>query len=220
MENRTKIIEKVKASGLLPLYFHPDPELSLDILKALHDGGVRVVEYTNRGKEALRNFELMKQHASQHMKDMHLGVGTIKEASAANQFIQSGADFLVSPGIPEDVFDVSYEERTLWIPGCMTVTEILKAESFGLSFIKLFPGNLLGPDFVKSVREIFPDISFMPTGLTEVDKESLQEWFEAGVSAVGIGSKLITKKMIMQKDYKRITAAAKEKLSIIQELRR
>jgi 2-dehydro-3-deoxyphosphogluconate aldolase/(4S)-4-hydroxy-2-oxoglutarate aldolase len=219
MDTRTKIIEQIKACGLLPLYFHPDKELSLDILKALYEGGVRVVEYTNRGKEAFRNFEFMKQHTTQHMKDMHLGVGTIKDASAANQFIQAGADFLVSPGIPEDVFDVAYEDKILWIPGCMSVTEIMKAENFGLSFIKLFPGNLLGPSFVRSVREIFPDISFMPTGLMEVDKESLSKWFDAGVAAIGLGSKLITKKMQEERQFKKIAAAAKETISLIKDLR-
>jgi 2-dehydro-3-deoxyphosphogluconate aldolase/(4S)-4-hydroxy-2-oxoglutarate aldolase len=219
MDTRRKIIEQIKVCGLLPLYFHPDKGLSLDILKALYEGGVRVVEYTNRGKEAIRNFEFMKQHTTQHMKDMHLGVGTIKDASAANQFIQAGADFLVSPGIPEDVFDVAYEDKILWIPGCMTVTEIMKAENFGLSFIKLFPGNLLGPSFVRSVREIFPDISFMPTGLTEVDKESLSKWFDAGVAALGMGSKLVTKEMVDKKDLIGISKAASDFLAIIRGLR-
>jgi 2-dehydro-3-deoxyphosphogluconate aldolase/(4S)-4-hydroxy-2-oxoglutarate aldolase len=220
MDTRTKIIEQIKTSGLLPLYFHPDATLSLGILKALHKGGIRVVEYTNRGKEALSNFEFMKRHVDLHMKDMHLGVGTIKDAGAANQFIQAGAEFLVSPGIPEDVFDVAYEEKTLWIPGCMTVTEIMKAENFGLSFIRLFPGNLLRPAFVQSIREIFPTISFMPTGLTEIDRESLRQWFGAGVAAVGLGSKLITKKMLEQKKYKKITTATKEALTLIADLRK
>ena len=219
MDARTKIIEQIKSDGLLPLYYHPDAKQSLEILRALYDGGIRVIEYTNRGKEALRNFEFMKKHADQ-FPELLLGVGTIKDASAANQFIQAGADFLVSPGIPEDVFDVAYEEKILWIPGCMTVTEIMKAENFGLSFVKIFPGNILGPSFIQSVREIFPDISFMPTGGVEPDEDNLKEWFNAGVSAVGMGSRMITKKMMEQKQYRKIAAAAKETLKVIREVRK
>jgi 2-dehydro-3-deoxyphosphogluconate aldolase / (4S)-4-hydroxy-2-oxoglutarate aldolase len=219
MDSRTKIIEQIKSDGLLPLYFNADAEQSLAILKALYEGGVRVVEYTNRGKQAIRNFAFMKKQADQ-FPELLLGAGTIKDASAANQFIQAGADFLVSPGIPEDVFDVAYEEKILWIPGCMTVTEIMRAENFGLSFVKIFPGNLLGPAFVQSILEIFPDISFMPTGGVEVEEDNLRGWFNVGVSAVGMGSKMITKKMMEQKQYKKISAAAKEALKIIRDVRK
>jgi 2-dehydro-3-deoxyphosphogluconate aldolase / (4S)-4-hydroxy-2-oxoglutarate aldolase len=219
MDSRTKIIEQIKSDGLLPLFFHPDGEESLQILGALYEGGIRVIEYTNRGKEALANFEFIKKRAYQ-FPELLLGAGTIKDASAANQFIHAGADFLVSPGIPDDVFDVAYEEKILWIPGCMTVTEIMKAENFGLSFIKIFPGNLLGPSFIQSIKEIFPDISFMPTGGVEPEEDNLKEWFNAGISAVGMGSKMITKKMLEQKQYKKITAAAKETLRIIRDVRK
>lgn len=219
MDSRTKIIDQIKSAGLLPLYFHPDAKQSLEILKALYEGGIRAIEYTNRGKEALRNFEFMKKEAEQY-PELLLGAGTIKDAAAANQFIQAGADFLISPGIPDDVFDVTYEEKILWIPGCMTITEIMKAENFGLSFVKIFPGNLLGPTFIQSIKEIFPAVSFMPTGGVEPEEDNLKAWFNAGVAAVGLGSKMITKKMLEQKQYKKITTAAKETLRTIRDVRR
>jgi 2-dehydro-3-deoxyphosphogluconate aldolase/(4S)-4-hydroxy-2-oxoglutarate aldolase len=219
MDSRLRIIEIIKSDGLLPLYFYPDAAKSFEILKALYDGGIRVVEYTNRGKQALLNFEFMKKQASQ-FPGLHLGAGTIKDASSASQFIQAGADFLVSPGIPEDVFDVSYEEKILWMPGCMTVTEIMKAENFGLSFVKIFPGNVLGPSFIQSVKEIFPDISFMPTGGVEPEENNLRAWFDAGVSAVGMGSRMITKKLIEEGHYEKISDAARNTLSLIGDLRK
>jgi 2-dehydro-3-deoxyphosphogluconate aldolase/(4S)-4-hydroxy-2-oxoglutarate aldolase len=219
MDSRIRIIEQIKSDGLLPLYFYPDAAKSFEILKALYDGGIRVIEYTNRGKQALQNFEFMKKQANQ-FPDLLLGAGTIKDASSANQFIQAGADFLISPGIPEDVFDVTYENKVLWIPGCMTVTEIIKAENFGLSFVKIFPGNLLGPSFIQSIKDIFPDFSFMPTGGVEPEEKNLKAWFDAGVSAVGMGSKMVTNKMMEQGHYKKITAAAKETLRIISDVRR
>ena len=220
MDKRIQVGELIREQGLLPLYFHQSAEVSADILKALYKAGCRVVEYTNRGNEALKNFKKLRLLCDEELGGMHLGAGTIKDASAANAFIDAGADFLISPGLSEDVFDIAYSEKILWIPGCMTPTEIMKAEAFGTSFVKLFPGNLLGPSFVQSVKEIFPDISFIPTGGVEPEKENLASWFSAGVSAVGMGSKLIKKEMVEKKEYSKITTQAKEVLVIIDNIRK
>ncbi|HEX4850013.1 MAG TPA: bifunctional 4-hydroxy-2-oxoglutarate aldolase/2-dehydro-3-deoxy-phosphogluconate aldolase, partial [Puia sp.] len=150
---------------------------------------------------------------------LFLGAGTIKDETAADAFIKADADFLVSPGIAEDVFDVAYSEKVLWIPGCMTVTEIMKAEEFGIELVKLFPGSLLGPPFVQAIRDIFPNISFVPTGGVELNKENLQQWFSAGVMAVGMGSKLISQAAMKNKEYAKIEKAAREVLVSIGEVR-
>ena len=220
MDKRIQIREVIRAQGLVPLYFHPSEWVSADLLKALYDAGCRVVEYTNRGNEALKKFGKLRLLCDQKLSGMYLGAGTIKDASAASAFIDAGADFLISPGLPEDVFDIAYSEKILWIPGCMTPTEIMKAEAFGISFVKLFPGNLLGPSFVQSVKEIFPDISFIPTGGLEPERENIRTWFAAGVSAVGMGSKLIKKEMVGEKEYVKLTLLAKEVLSTIDDIRK
>jgi 2-dehydro-3-deoxyphosphogluconate aldolase / (4S)-4-hydroxy-2-oxoglutarate aldolase len=207
MEIRVEIINQIRHQGLLPLYFHPEPDISLG-------------EYTNRGPEALKNFEKLKAKTEKDLPGMWLGIGTIKDAAAARDFIEAGADFLISPGIPEDVFDEAYSEKMLWIPGCMTVTEIMQAEQFGISFVKIFPGNILGPGFIGAIREIFPGLSFMPTGGVELEKENLKNWFNAGVAAVGMGSKLITKSMLAEKNYKAISQVAKDAIGMIQALRK
>jgi 2-dehydro-3-deoxyphosphogluconate aldolase / (4S)-4-hydroxy-2-oxoglutarate aldolase len=219
MDKRTEIISILKEQGILPLYFHPDPAISIGVMKALYEAGIRAVEYTNRGKEALANFSVLRSLCDMELPGMQLGVGTIKEASAARDFVQAGADFLVSPGLAEDVFDISYSEKILWIPGCMTVTEIMKAEQFGLGLIKLFPGTLLGPDFVRAIREVFPNLLFIPTGGVELEKENLRNWFNAGVCAVGVGSKLITKELVQNKEYKKITDSALSLMNTIKALR-
>ncbi len=219
MDKRTEILSVITTQSLMPLYFAADETVSVDVLKALYSAGCRVIEYTNRGKEALLNFKKLRSVCDNEMKDMLLGAGTIKDANAAEKFVDAGADFLISPGLAEDVFDIAYSNKILWVPGCMTATEIIKAEKFGIQLIKLFPGNILGPSYVSAIKDIFPDLLFMPTGGVEVEKENLQNWFSAGVCAVGMGSKLITKQILENKEYAKITSLAKEALMIIKDVK-
>ena len=219
MDKRTEILNEITTQSLLPLYFHADETISVHVLKALYSAGCRVVEYTNRGKEALSNFKTLRSVCDNELKEMQLGAGTIKDENAAEKFINAGADFLVSPGLVEDVFDVAYSNKILWIPGCMTATEIIKAEKFGIQLIKLFPGNILGPSYVSAIKDIFPDLLFMPTGGVELEKENLQSWFTAGVCAVGMGSKLITKPLLENKEFEKISSLAKQALIMIEEVK-
>ncbi len=218
MDKRDAIIVKLKEQRLMLLYFHTDENVSIDVMKALYDSGVRLIEYTNRGETALKNFTAMKVVAEKNYSDLFLGAGTIKDEKAAEQFIQAGADFLVSPALAENVYDTAYSNKILWIPGCMTPTEILKAEQCGLSLVKLFPGNILGPGYVQAIKDIFPAMSFMPTGGVDTTDENLKEWFDAGVCAVGMGSKLICKEILQQKNYEKITTQATHILNKIKAI--
>ena len=220
MEKRIAIVNQIRKQGLLPLFFHADLEVCTGVLSALYEAGLRTVEYTNRGPEALKNFEQLRGYCDLHHKDMWLGAGTIKDASAARDFINAGADFLVSPGLAEDVFDLAYSEKVLWIPGCMSVSEIMQAEQYGLEMIKLFPGNLLGPSFVSAIKEIFPNLLFVPTGGVRLEKKNLEDWFRSGIVAVGMGSQVITKNFLEKKKFKKITAAAEEAMDLIKEIRK
>jgi 2-dehydro-3-deoxyphosphogluconate aldolase/(4S)-4-hydroxy-2-oxoglutarate aldolase len=219
MDKREKIIEDLSLQGLLPLYYHEDATLSIEAMKALYNGGVRIIEYTNRGTFALDNFRKMKAVASEECKSLHLGVGTIKDENSANQFIDAGADFLISPALAEDVYDVAYSNKVLWIPGCMTPTEILKAEQFGVGLVKLFPGNILGPGYVQAIRELFPGMKFMPTGGVDQSPENLKSWFEAGVIAVGMGSKLVSRTGIDKREFAELGANAGALLQTIFSIR-
>ncbi|MEO7044216.1 MAG: bifunctional 4-hydroxy-2-oxoglutarate aldolase/2-dehydro-3-deoxy-phosphogluconate aldolase [Ferruginibacter sp.] len=218
MDKRDAIIVKLKEQRLMPLYFHADETVSIDVMKALYDSGVRLIEYTNRGEAALKNFTAMKIVAEKNYPDLFLGAGTIKDEKAAQQFIEAGADFLISPALAEDVYDIAYSNKILWIPGCMTPTEILKAEQFGLSLVKLFPGNILGPGYVQAIKDLFPSMSFMPTGGVDTTDENLKEWFASGVCAVGMGSKLISKEILQQKNYEQITTQATHILNKIKAI--
>ena len=219
MDKRLEIVKTLNTQGLMPLFFNADLKISIAVLKALYSAGVRIVEYTNRGPEALSNFKKLKTLAQNEMPELFLGIGTIKNQHQANLFIDAGADFLVSPALAEDVFDAAYNAKILWIPGCMTVTEILKAENFGLTLVKLFPGNVLGPAFVSAIKDLFPDMQFMPTGGVDTTAENIAQWFSAGVCAVGMGSKLITSTVSTDSDYQKITTSTKSVLDIIHTIK-
>ena len=150
---------------------------------------------------------------------MYLGVGTIKNAEAAQAFIDAGADYLISPGLVEDAVKVADANNMLWVPGCMTPSEIIRVEQLGAKMVKLFPGNILGPSFLSAIKELFPGLLFMPTGGVEAEKDNLAGWFKAGVCAVGMGSKLITKASLENRDYKGIKEAALKSLQLIREVR-
>ncbi|MBA4168573.1 MAG: bifunctional 4-hydroxy-2-oxoglutarate aldolase/2-dehydro-3-deoxy-phosphogluconate aldolase [Chitinophagaceae bacterium] len=220
MNNHQQIISAISLKGLLPLYFHSSGEVSAGILKALYNAGIEAVEYTNRGEEALVNFTKLKTLAKSEMPGMHMGIGTIKDERAAKSFIDAGADFIISPGISEEVIEMAKAHGILWIPGCMTPTEIMRAEKLGASVVKLFPGNVLGPSYVAAIKDLFPMISFMPTGGVDTTQENLHEWFSSGVMAVGMGSKLLSKQIMKDKNYNDITSLTADTLKTIAAVRK
>ena len=219
MEKKEAILELIPKQGILPLYFYKDTAVSVEVLKALYNAGIRAVEYTNRGEAALANFKEMRKICDTELKGMYLGIGTIKNGEMAQTFIDAGTDYIICPGLVESVAAVADKNNMLWVPGCMTPSEIIKAETLGAKMIKLFPGNVLGPGFLSAIKEIFPGLLFMPTGGVELDKDNIAGWFKAGVCAVGMGSKLITKPLLETKDYAGISAATKDVLAIIQSIK-
>lgn len=219
MKKKEKLLQLIPEQGILPLYFYKDPEVSLQVLRALYNAGIRTVEYTNRGEAALQNFKKMRQLCDSELKEMYLGIGTIKNAESAKTFIDAGADYIISPGLIEEVATIADENNMLWIPGCMTPTEIIKAENLGAKMIKLFPGNILGPEFMSAIKALFPDLLFMPTGGVDLDKDNIANWLKAGVCAVGMGSKLISKQLLEEKNYSKIEELSKKALDILKSLR-
>lgn len=219
MEKKNAILALIPQQGILPLYFYKDTTVSIEVLKALYSAGIRAVEYTNRGEAALQNFKAMRKVCDTELKGMYLGIGTIKNGEMAQTFIDAGTDYIICPGLVESVAAVADKNNMLWVPGCMTPSEIIKAETFGAKMIKIFPGNILGPGFVSAVKEIFPGLLFMPTGGVELSKDNIAGWFTSGVCAVGMGSKLISKQLLEAKDYAQITRATQDVLSIIKSIK-
>jgi 2-dehydro-3-deoxyphosphogluconate aldolase/(4S)-4-hydroxy-2-oxoglutarate aldolase len=219
MDKQGAIIQQIVKQGLLPLYYHADATVSIELLKALYAAGIRSVEYTNRGEAALANFKAMKNICETEMKDMLLGVDTIKNVSMAQSFIDAGCDYIISPGLAEPVAEIARENNILWIPGCMTPTEIMAAEAMGAKLVKLFPGNILGMAFMSAIKDLFPDLLFMPTGGVDTTKENIEGWFNAGVCAVGMGSKLVSKEVMTNKQYDWLIDETKKVLELINNIR-
>jgi 2-dehydro-3-deoxyphosphogluconate aldolase/(4S)-4-hydroxy-2-oxoglutarate aldolase len=219
MSKTKQITDAIVAQGILPLYFNASEEISVDTLKAIYNAGIKAVEYTNRGDAALSNFKKMAELRNAAMPGLLLGVGTIKNMQHATDYMAAGADFLVSPGFVPDVAAYCVANDIFYAPGCMTPTEIIAAENTGIKFIKLFPGNMLGTEFLTTIKDIFPKLLFMPTGGVDTTKESIESWYKAGVCAVGMGSKLISKKLMEAKDYATIENETKKVLELIQAVK-
>lgn len=215
MSDKNTIVAVIKKQALLPLYFNADEQVSVAVLRALYRAGIRAVEYTNRGEAAYANFKAMVQTRNNEMPDLYLGIGTLKTADEAVHYHEAGADFFISPGFVKEIAAYAVQNNLLYAPGCMTPTEIIAAETAEVTFIKLFPGNALGPDFMKSIAAVFPKLDFMPTGGVEPTVESVQSWFDAGVCAVGMGSNLVTKSLVEQKDYEGIEKNTKNILDMV-----
>lgn len=214
-----QVIDTIIAQGTLPLYFNADEDVSLQILHSLYKAGVKAVEYTNRGEAALKNFTKMAELKKRDMPDLLLGVGTVKNLRQAKDYLQAGADFLVSPGCVPEIAEYAVMNDIFYAPGCMTPTEIIAAENAGIRFIKLFPGDILGPKFLTGIKAIFPNLLFMPTGGVDTTLESIESWFQAGVCAVGMGSKLISKQLMDDKDYTAIETKTREVINIITSIK-
>jgi len=219
MKQKKAVLNSILAQGMLPLYYYDDADISLQVAKTLYKAGVRALEYTNRGGHALENFKVLKKARKREMPGLYLGIGTIKNSSEAEDFVDAGADFIVSPIVNSEVAKVAHKHELLWIPGCMTPTEIYAAQKHDAELIKIFPANILGPAFISSIRDLFPGQLFVPTGGVELDQKNISEWFKAGVCAVGFGSKLITKDVLEKKLYEQLYADTLKAFELIKSAR-
>lgn len=220
MQTKESALQAILDQGLLPLFFYENPKVSLEVIKALYKAGIRTLEYTNRGAAALENFTYLKHELSQQHPDLHLGIGTIKTPAEAEAFIKAGADYIVSPVVNPAVGSITHEAGLLWIPGCFTPTEIHVAQQADAALIKLFPANILGPSYVASIKDLFAGQLFIPTGGVEMNQENISAWFQAGVCAVGMGSKLISKEILEKQQYEHLQELATEALLLVKNCRK
>lgn len=209
----------MKNAGMIPVFYHPDPETAIQIINACYKGGCRVVEYTNRGEKAKVNFPAIKEFVKRHCPGMILGIGTILNVDQADEFVELGADFIVSPILDKETGKWCGTHNIYWIPGCGTVTECIEAVNRGADIIKIFPGNVLGPGFIKAVLGPIPSLKLMPTGGVEPTEKSLGDWFKAGAVCVGIGSQLISKEILKDNNFKKLESEVRNVFSIIAQLK-
>jgi 2-dehydro-3-deoxyphosphogluconate aldolase/(4S)-4-hydroxy-2-oxoglutarate aldolase len=218
--SRLEVLNTVVELGLVPVFYNPDLEVARQIVGACRAGGARVVEFTNRGDFAFQVFTALAQHAAEAEPDVMLGVGSVIDAPTAALYIAAGANFVVGPVLNPEVARLCNRRKIAYMPGCGSASEISQAEELGVEIVKVFPGKAVGgPGFVKSVLGPCPWTRIMPTGGVDATEESIRAWFEAGVTCVGIGSRLITKELVAAGDFDAISKKVAQVLAWIRDVR-
>lgn len=203
--DKQTVMVKIKQAPIVPVFYHKDMEVAKAVLKACYDGGVRAFEFTNRGDFAHEIFGELVKYAAAECPDMAVGVGSVVEPATAALYMQFGACFVVGPLFNPEVARVCNRRQIPYVPGCGSISDVGNAQEAGCELCKVFPGDVLGPKFVKGLLAPMPWSKLMVTGGVEPTEENLKSWFSAGVYCVGMGSKLFPKDVIASKDWKSIT---------------
>ena len=216
---RAEVYRTIAESGLVPLFYHPDPETAFEVAAACYRGGARVLEYTNRGHFAHEVFAELKKRARQELPGLLLGAGSIQDSGTAALFLQMGADFIVTPLLREDVILTCNRRKVAVIPGVATSTEIGRAEELGVEIVKIAPGEVLGPQFLKAHLGPCPWTRSMISGGVSPEEANLRGWFEAGATCVGMGSKLISREVLDTRDWPGLEKQVRAVLEAIRRVR-
>ena len=217
--SRLKVASVMEEIGFIPIFYQTDIDVCKKILTACYNGGARVAEFTNRGDYAHEVFGELNKFAEENLPEMILGAGSLTDSGTTSLYLQLGANFIVTPVLRKDIAIVCNRRKVLWSPGCGSLSEIAEAEELGAEIVKLFPGSQLGPGFVKAIKGPCPWTSIMPTGGVSTEEENLRGWFDAGVTCVGIGSRLITRTYIENEDFKGLEKQVQKTLQLIQTIR-
>jgi 2-dehydro-3-deoxyphosphogluconate aldolase/(4S)-4-hydroxy-2-oxoglutarate aldolase len=215
----SQFIRKMDEALLMPIFFHPDLSICLNLLETAYDAGVRVIEMVNRGKEAKSHFPELKKVAEQ-MPGLSLGIGTIYHAWEAEEFVDMGAEFVVAPVLNPELGKWCQRNDIPWVPGCGSVTEVWQAQELGAELVKIYPANVLGPDFVSAVHAVLPKVEIIPTGGVEPNVESIKPWIESGVLVLGMGSQLFDKQLIKEQKWTELKEKISMALALISKLKK
>ncbi|MES0342086.1 MAG: bifunctional 4-hydroxy-2-oxoglutarate aldolase/2-dehydro-3-deoxy-phosphogluconate aldolase [Candidatus Humimicrobiaceae bacterium] len=218
--SKLETINAIDRIGLIPVFYNGDLGVAKKIVKACAEGGAVCIEMTNRGDHAIEVFIDLEKYCKESLPKVILGTGSIVDAPTAANYIGHGANFIVGPVLDRETAILCNKRKIPYSPGCGSATEIQNAHALGVDYVKVFPGDLVGgPAFVKAVLGPCPWTRIMPTGGVDITEESLKEWFAAGVACVGIGSKLITKKIIKDDDYKTLSENVDKVISLIRRIK-
>ncbi len=214
------VLKKINQTGIVPEFYHDDPEVCKNVLKACYESGIRVIEYLDNAPRIQENYQVLKKYVQQNLPDLYFGIGNVKEIDTARKALDFNADFLVGSIINPEVGNLCKERNVLWIPGCATPTEINQARKASATLIKIFPAEALGVSFVRSVKRIFPNLQFMPSGGVYPNAASIIPWMESGATAVNMGYQLISEEMLALNDFSYLQAHLRKLLKTIKQWRR
>ena len=216
--NKMQILRIFSETKMIPVFYHRDTETAKEVLRACYKGGVRAFEFTNRGEFAHEVFGELAKFVARECPEMILGAGSIIDPATAALYLQLGANFVVGPLFNPDVAKVCNRRCVPYIPGCGTVSEVGFAQEAGCDICKVFPGDVLGPNFVKGLKAPMPWSMLMVTGGVKPEESNLREWFDAGVTCVGMGSNLFPKEIIAAGEWEKITGLCENTLAIIEKV--
>lgn len=182
------------------------------VIEAIYAGGISVAEITVTVPNAIQLIEKMNQKLD---KNIIIGVGSVLNSSIAEDAINAGAKYVVSPILKKEIIDTSHKHNVPVMPGCFTPTEIQTAFEYGADIVKVFPADVVGMEFFKAILAPMPHLKLMPTG--GVSLTNAGEWLKAGACALGIGSALLDKKAIQESNYSILTENAKQIMKSISE---
>ena len=219
--SKIETLSAIVSTGIVPVFYHQCSQTAKDVLKACYDGGIRAFEFTNRGEFAHEVFAELSKFAAAECSGMVLGAGSVVDGPTAAPYIQLGANFIVGPMYNPDVAKVCNRRLVPYTPGCGSVTEISAAQEAGCDLCKIFPAGCVGgPSFVKNIKAPMPWSMLMATGAVEPTEENLSGWFRAGITCVGMGSKLFPAEAIAAGDWDSIAGKCREALSIVAKYRK
>lgn len=217
--DKIQVLTAIRETGIVPVFYNGDLEVSKNVLKACYEGGIRAFEFANRGDFAQEVFGELVKYANKELPGMIVGIGSVVDPGTAAMYIQLGANFVVGPLFNPAIAPICNRRNIPYAPGCGTVTEVGMAQEAGCDLCKVFPGDVLGPAFVKGLRAPMPWSKLMVTGGVKPTRENLEGWFKAGVYCVGMGSNLFPKDAIAAGDWARISALCADALKIVKEVR-
>ncbi len=217
--SKMQVMAAAKETGIVPVFYNGNLDVAKEVVKACYEGGIRVFEFTNRGDFAHEVFGELVKFAAKECPDLILGVGSIVDPGTAAMYLQLGANFIVGPLFNPEIAPVCNRRLVPYMPGCGTVSEVGKAQELGCDVTKVFPGDVLGPKFVKGLRAPMPWSNIMVTGGVKPEEENLKGWFDAGVTCVGMGSNLFPKEVIAAKEWGKITELCQGALAIAKKVR-
>lgn len=217
--DKIDVLAKMRITGIVPVFYHSNPEIAKQVVKACYDGGVRAFEFTNRGDFAHEVFAEVVKYAAKECPELAVGVGSVVDPATAALYLQLGACFVVGPLFNPEVARVCNRRSVPYTPGCGTVSEVGAAQECGCDLCKVFPGDVLGPKFVKGLTAPMPWSKLMVTGGVEPTRENISAWFAAGVYCVGMGSKLFPEDKIAAADWQYISDKCAEAIGYAAECR-
>jgi 2-dehydro-3-deoxyphosphogluconate aldolase/(4S)-4-hydroxy-2-oxoglutarate aldolase len=212
--NKQDVLDRVKQIGLLAVIRGPSPDLTVKMVEALVAGGVTGIEITYSTPNAE---EVVRELAQKFGDKILIGIGTLTKPTQVDTAKSAGATFLVSPVCEPILVRAMVSSGLLVMAGALTPTEIFQAYSLGSDVVKVFPGSLAGPAYIKAIKGPFPHIPLMPTG--GVNESNIKDWFAAGVVAVGAGSELCPPALAKEGKFDEITLRAAGFLHAVNQAR-